>query len=186
MRCAIFFADGFETCEGLIVVDLLRRAGVSVDTVSMNDNDLVTTSHKVSLHTDCVYRDVDPASYDVLIIPGGKQGTANLEACDSLKQALKNHLEAGKLTAAICAAPSILGHMGLLKGRKYTCFPSFDDPSYGGEYQMELAVTDGSLVTGRGMGATIEFARQILTQLVDEETLKAVQNGIQYEHTFRG
>lgn len=186
MRCAIFLADGFETCEGLIVVDLLRRAGLTIDTVSMNETNEVTTSHSIQLKTDRVYKDTDASSYDVLILPGGKQGTANLEACDSLKEALRAHYEAGKLTCAICAAPSIFGHMGLLKGKKYTCFPTFDDPSYGGEYQMELAVTDGNLVTGRGMGATIEFARQILMQLVDEEVLKTVQNGIQYEHTFRG
>ncbi len=184
-KCAIFLADGFETCEGLITVDLLRRASLDIDTVSMNESLTVTTSHGISLQADRVFSETDPKDYDVLIIPGGKQGTANLEASEELREAMRSHLESGKLTCAICAAPSILGHMGLLKGKKYTCFPTFDEAGFGGEYQMELAVTDGNLITGRGMGATIEFARHILMKTVSEEVLKSVQNGIQYEHTFR-
>lgn len=183
-KCAIFLADGFETCEGLITIDMLRRAGVEIDMISMNDDLTVTTSQKVVLQAEVLYKDADPADYDVLILPGGKVGTANLEACESLKEALLRHFESGKLTCAICAAPSIFGHLGMLQGKKYTCFPDFDG-EYGGEYQMELAVNDGNLVTGRGMGATIEFAREILKQIVDEETLKKVQHGMQYEHSFR-
>ena len=184
MKCAIFLADGFETCEGLITVDLLRRANIEIDTISIKDANFVRSSHGIELLTDKIFSDIDPAEYDVLIMPGGKAGTANLEQFDALRDALKAHFEAGKLTCAICAAPSILGHMGLLKDRKYTCFPTFDDPSYGGSYQQVLAVRDGNLITGRGMGATIEFAREILKVLVDEETLKAVEYGIQYEHSF--
>lgn len=183
-KCAIFLADGFETCEGLITVDLLRRAKVSVDLISMNDSLKVTTSQSVVIEAEKKYCEVDPAAYDVLILPGGKVGTANLESCESLKEAVKKHFEEGKLTCAICAAPSIFGHLGMLRGKKYTCFPDFDG-AFGGEYQMELAVTDGNLITGRGMGATIEFARQILMQLISEEELKKVQHGMQYEHSFR-
>lgn len=185
MKCAIFLADGFETCEGLITIDLLRRAGLTIDTVSMNPTDEVCTSHKVRLHCDRLFDETDPAEYDVLIMPGGKLGTINLEKNERLREAFKKHLEEGKLTCAICAAPSILGHMGLLKGRKYTCFPTFMDEAYGGEYQMELAVTDGNLITGRGMGATVEFARHILMATVSQDVLKSVEYGIQYEHSFR-
>lgn len=184
-KCAIFLADGFEDCEGMITIDILRRGRVPVDTVSMNDTKEVHTSHGITLFADRVYRETDPSDYDVLILPGGRRGTANLEQVESLRNAVKKHFEEGKLTCAICAAPSILGHMGLLKGRKYTCFPEFDSPEYGGEYQMELAVTDGNLITGRGMGATIEFALQILKQLVSEERLERVEYGMQYEHSFR-
>ncbi len=183
-KCAIFLADGFETCEGLIVIDLLRRAGITIDMISMNDDLAVTTSQNVVVKAEKLYKDVAASDYDVLILPGGKVGTKNLEACDSLKKSLKEHYESGKLTCAICAAPSIFGHLGMLEGKKYTCFPDFND-EYGGEYQQELAVTDGNLITARGMGATLEFAREILKQLIDEEGLKKVQHGIQYEHTFR-
>jgi 4-methyl-5(b-hydroxyethyl)-thiazole monophosphate biosynthesis len=185
MKCAIFFADGFETCEGLITVDMLRRASVTIDTVSMNDTLEVTTSQSVRLFADRLFKDIDPKEYDVLIMPGGKLGTANLESNEKLKEIFRAHYEAGALTCAICAAPSILGHMGILKGKKYTCFPSFNEDAFGGEYQMELAVTDGNLITGRGMGATIEFARQIIMALCDEETLAKVEAGMQYEHSFR-
>ena len=184
-KCAIFLADGFEDCEGMITIDILRRGRVPVDTVSMNDTEEVHTSHGVTLLADRVYENTDPSDYDVLILPGGRRGTANLEKSESLKNALKQHFEEGKLTCAICAAPSILGHMGLLKERKYTCFPEFDSSEYGGDYQMELAVTDGNLITGRGLGATIDFALQILKQLVPESVLKRVEYGMQYEHSFR-
>lgn len=182
-KCAIFLVNGFETCEGLIVVDLLRRAGVSIDMISMNDTLEVTTSHQVVLQAEKQYNTINTEQYDVLILPGGKVGTANLDACESLKEALKKHYESGKLTCAICAAPSILGKLGMLHGKKYTCFPDFDG-EYGGEYQQTLAVSDGNLITARGMGATIEFAREILKQLISEEDLKNVEHGIQYEHSF--
>jgi len=93
-------------------------------------------------------------------------------------------MAAGKLSCAICAAPSILGHRGLLKDRKYTCYPTFDEPSFNGEYQQVLAVKDGNLITGRGMGATIDFALKIIETLCDKQTLENVKNGIQYEHSF--
>ena len=184
-KCAIFLADGFETCEGLITVDLLRRAGLTIDTVSIKDTTDVTTSHGVHLKTDHAWNEIDPASYDVLILPGGKLGTQNLEAYEPLREAIRRHTDENRLMCAICAAPSILGHMGLLKGKKYTCFPDFEDASYEGSYQMELAVRDGQLITGRGMGATIEFARTIIRTLCGEEVLTKVDRGIQYEHRFK-
>ena len=185
MKCLIFLADGFEDCEALITVDMLRRAGIDIDTVTINETNEVTASHGVTMIADRTLKDTDPAAYVVLFLPGGKRGTMNLEADERVKASIRKHVDEGKLMCAICAAPSILGHMGILKRKKYTCFPSFRYDSYEGEYQMELAVTDGNIITGRGMGASIEFARQILKQLVDEKTLRRVEYGIQYEHNFR-
>ena len=179
-RTAIFFADGFEDCEGLITVDMFRRAGLRIDTISMNAEKEVHTSHGVTLFADTTFSGIDASDYDVLILPGGKKAVANLDASEAVKAAYRKHYEAGKLSGAICAAPSILGHMGLLRGKTYTCFPSFN-AEYGGTYSEELAVTDGNLVTGRGMGATIEFARQLLMQLIDDETLRKVEYGMQYK-----
>ncbi len=184
MKCAVFFAEGFEECEGLIIVDMLRRGGVSIDTVSITDSKKVLSSHNVTVETDQVWNDIDPGTYDVLILPGGKLGTENLEHFAPLLNALKKHCEEGKLTCAICAAPSILGHLGLLKEKNYTSFPAFSDPSYGGEYQMELAVKDGNIITGRGMGATISFSLKILEE-IKPECLDKVKYGIQYAETFR-
>lgn len=185
MKCAIFLAEGFEPCEALITVDILRRGQVSIDTVAIGGDLLVKSSQQIVVQADKLYAEIDPASYDVLIFPGGKLGTQNLEAFAPAVEAMKSHFANGKLTCAICAAPSILGHQGMLKGRKYTCFPSFDDASYGGCFMQELAVKDGNLITGRGMGATVEFARTILAELADEETMRKVEYGMQYEHSFR-
>lgn len=184
-KCAMFLADGFEECEGLITVDMLRRAGITIDTISMNETDEVLTSHKIRLHADRLFRDTDITGYDVLILPGGKLGTENLEKSEELKQYLVSWNQQGKLIAAICAAPSIFGHLGLLKEKHYTCFPDFYSADYEGIYEMELSVVDGNIITGRGMGATIEFARNLIKALCDEETLQKTEYGMQYEHSFR-
>ena len=185
MRCAIFLAKGFEDCEGMITIDMLRRAGVPIDSVSITDDLIVETSHGVRLFADKTWKEIDPSGYDVLILPGGKVGTMNLDGFEPLKNALKAHFESGKLTCAICAAPSVLGHLGILNGRHYTSFPAFASDSYGGIYETELAVEDGNVITGRGMGATIEFARLIIRRLTDDETMRRLEYGMQYEHSFR-
>ena len=185
MKCAIFLAKGFEDCEALITIDMLRRASVEVDSVSITDDLRVTASHGVTMFADRLWSDINPKDYDVLILPGGRVGTENLEAFQPLITVLQEHWNSGKLTCAICAAPSILGHLGILKGKHYTCFPSFASDAYGGIYEMELAVEDGNLITGRGMGATIEFARTIIRRLTDEKTMRKLEYGMQYEHSFR-
>ena len=185
MRCAIFLAKGFEDCEGMITIDMLRRAGVPIDSVSITDDLIVETSHGVRLFADKNWKEIDPSGYDVLILPGGKVGTMNLDGFEPLKNALKAHFESGKLTCAICAAPSVLGHLGILNGKHYTSFPAFASDSYGGIYETELAVEDGNVITGRGMGATIEFARMIIRRLTDDETMRRLEYGMQYEHSFR-
>ena len=151
MKCAIFMADGFETCEGLITVDLLRRAGLTIDMISMNETLTVTTSHQVKIQADKLFSEFQN-EYDVMIFPGGKLGTQNLENNQKLVDLYEAHFKAGKLSCAICAAPSILGRRGL--------------------------------ITGRGMGATIDFALKIIETLCDKQTLENVKNGIQYEHSF--
>ena len=185
MRCAIFLAKGFEDCEGLITIDMLRRAGIPVDSVSITDDLIVETSHGVRLFADKTWKELDPSESDVLILPGGKVGTMNLDAFEPLKNALKAHFESGKLTCAICAAPSVLGHLGILNGKHYTSFPDFASDAYGGIYEKELAVEDGNVITGRGMGATIEFARLIIRRLTDDAVMRKLEYGMQYEHSFR-
>lgn len=184
MSAAIFLADGFEDSEGLITIDMFRRAKVHIDTISMNADLTVHTSHNITLMADRNYADTDLDAYDILILPGGKRGTKNLEACASLKNALIKHFKEGRWTCAICAAPSIFGHLGILQGKKYTCFPEFDG-DYGGLYQNELAVKDGNVITARGMGATVEFARMILAEIIDPDMMRKLEYGMQYEHTFR-
>lgn len=184
MITAIFLANGFETCEALITVDLLRRAGMDIDMISMNDDLSVESSHGVAVQANRLFKEIQPMDYDILIMPGGKVGTINLEANETLKLAFRKHIEQGRLACAICAAPSILGHMGLLKGKKYTCYPGFNEDGFEGEYQQSLIVQDGHIITGRGMGATIDFALAIVETSMGLEARKQVEIGIQYEHSF--
>lgn len=184
MKSAILLADGFETCEALITVDILKRAKMPIDLISIMGKEDVVSSHHIKIETDMNFNEANFDDYDLIILPGGKLGTENLEAYEPLKGLLDNHLSKGKLLAAICAAPSILGHLGYLKGKNYTCFPTFDD-DYGGTYIDELSVIDGNLITGRGMGATIEFARNIVLTCRGQETLDEVDYGIQYEHRYK-
>ena len=169
MKSLVFLADGFEECEALVTVDLLRRAGIHTDMVSISDRLTVHGSHGV-----------DVSTYDVVVLPGGKVGTANLDKSDTVKAAVLAHYKAGKLTCAICAAPSVLGHLGILKDKYYTCFPSFHDESFGGKFMMVPAVADGNVVTGRGMSASLEFAREILKKLIPDSDLAKVEYGVQY------
>ncbi|MBP3891335.1 MAG: DJ-1/PfpI family protein [Solobacterium sp.] len=184
MKSVILLADGFETCEALITVDVLRRAGIKIDTVSIMGKEQVISSHRIHMEADYAFQEVDMDTYDLIILPGGKLGTKNLEEYEPLAKAIENHLAKDKPLAAICAAPSILGKRGYLKGKKYTCFPSFDG-EYGGFYQEELSVVDGNLITARGMGATLEFARNIVKFVLGEEALDELDYGIQYEHRFK-
>ena len=180
MKCAVFLADGFEECEGLIPVDLLRRAGFEVNTVSMASGLNVCGSRGVTVLADTMWEDISPEAYDILILPGGKRGKENLEASAELTQAVAEHYKKGKLTCALCASPSILGHLGILKGKRYTCFPDFNEPEFGGCYDtVHAAVRDGNLITGKGMGASIEFAREIIRAAAPER-LEQVEQGIQY------
>ncbi len=178
-KCAIFLAEGFEECEALITVDMIRRTDVGIDMISLSDSYEVTSSHNITVKADYLLDEVSLEDYDALILPGGKLGTENLEKCEVLKNALVKHYEENKLVCAICAAPSIFGHLGFLKDKNYTCFPSFDD-DYKGTYQKVFAVCDGNVITGRGMGATIEFAKEILLKYKSEEEVEELLESIQY------
>ncbi len=179
MKAAVFLAPGFEECEALIPADMLRRAEIEAELIAVGEETAVTGSRGMTVLADRTWSDFRAEDYDCLILPGGAKGAKNLNACEPLKEVLAAHWEAGKLTCAICAGPSVLGNMGILKDRKYTCFPTFRSDSFAGEWQDEPAVKDGVLVTGRGMGCSIEFAREIIRTLAPDR-LEQVENGIQY------
>lgn len=164
-RIAVFFATGFEEIEALTVVDILRRAGETVEMVSVTGEKTVTSSHNVAVETDILFSEVDFTALDVLVLPGGMPGTKNLEAFAPLMEQVDAFVKAEKLVTAICAAPSILGHRGHLKGKKACSFPSFEEHLEGAEVKKEPAVIDGNLITGRGMGAAIPFGLAILEKL---------------------
>lgn len=178
-KLVIFLADGFETCEALIPLDLLKRAGVEVETVSISDKYEVVSSHGVEVKADKLFEEIDFEGYDAYFLPGGLNGTNNLFAHEELKKGLIEVSGRGKLISAICAAPSILGRIGILEGKRYTCYPGFEG-DYGGEYTKEKAEVDGNIITGKGMGASIEFSRELIKFLLDENEANKVLASVQY------
>lgn len=178
-KLVIFLADGFETCEALIPLDLIRRAGIEVDTVSISDRKEVLSSHDVEVKADKLFKDIVFNEYDAYVLPGGKVGTDNLFACEELKEDLIKEFNNNKLICAICAAPSILGKIGILKNKRYTCYPGFEG-EYGGEYTSDKTTVDDNVITGKGMGAAIEFSRDIITYLLDENEANKILMSVQY------
>ena len=132
-KVLVFLADGFEECEGLIVVDILRRAGAEVTTVSVMEKRRICSSHKIELYADVMASDVNTAEYDAVVLPGGIPGTPNLAANPMVTDTCLRFAAEGKLVAAICAAPSILGQLGLLKGKKATVYPGMEDTLSGAQ-----------------------------------------------------
>lgn len=180
-KIAVFFATGFEEIEALTVVDILRRAEETVEMVSITGEKTVTSSHDVTVEMDLLFSEVDFNSVDVLVLPGGMPGTKNLEAFAPLMEQVDAFVKAGRLVTAICAAPSILGHRGHLKGKKACSFPSFEEHLEGAEVMKEPAVIDGSIITGRGMGAAVPFGLAILEKLQGKEAAQAMAEKIVFK-----
>ncbi|MBP5555064.1 MAG: DJ-1/PfpI family protein [Lachnospiraceae bacterium] len=163
-KIAIFLADGFEEIEGLTVVDIVRRAGIQIDTISINGRLEVNGSHGIQVKADKILADINKEDYSMLVLPGGKVGTENLESCEELLDMIGNFYGAGKYIAAICAAPSIFAHRGYLSGRKATSHPAFESHlQEGGATVTHSPVEiDSGIITGQGMSASIEFALTIV------------------------
>ncbi|MBR5376663.1 MAG: DJ-1/PfpI family protein [Lachnospiraceae bacterium] len=180
-RIAMFLADGFEEIEGLTSVDMCRRAGIEVVTFSIMDELLINGSHGIRLYADEMFSEGCSDDFDMLVLPGGGLGTQNLERHEGLAGELKKAFDAGKYIAAICAAPRVIGRMGFLKGKNATCYPGNEEHLEGAAYHPELkAVTDGKLITARGMGAAIEFADEIITALEGKEKAQSILDQIRY------
>lgn len=180
----VFLADGFEDVEALIPVDVLRRGGQDVVTVSvMDDSQTVESAHGVTMIADTWIGDCDLTDADLLLLPGGMPGASNLYACEPLRQALVDQQEEGKMIAAICASPAIvLGQMGLLQGYRATCYPGFEQLLSGAEYTGELCTVDGNIITGEGPAAAFPFAYALLAILQDEATAQQIADGMRYTH----
>lgn len=179
-KLAIFLADGFEEIEGLTVVDLCRRAGLDITMVSIGESLMVKGSHGIQVKADIRLQEADFNSLDMIILPGGKAGTANLEQCGPLLEQTDAFYQAGKYVAAICAAPSILAHRGILDGRKACCYPSFEQHLAKAELVREPAVVSGNVITGRGMGCSIPFGLAIIGVCCGQEKADEIAAQIVY------
>lgn len=164
----------------MTVVDILRRAGIETEMVSVMGEQTVMGSHQIPVVTDKLLSEVDFASVDVLVLPGGLAGTKNLEECEPLMGQIDAFVSSGKMVCAICAAPSILGHRGHLQGKRAIAYPGFEEQLTGAQIVSEPAVKDGNIITGRGMGCSIPFALEILKHLTDEKTARTMAEKIVY------
>lgn len=177
----VFLANGFEDIEALAPVDILRRGGVEVVTVSINDDKKVESAHGITVLADTTFEAVgDFDDADLLVLPGGMPGAKNLNEHKGVKQALLRQHAQGKRIAAICAAPLVFGGLGLLQGRKATCYPGFEGTLTGAEYTAEPVTVDGNIITGKGPGAAMAFGYQLLSYFTDEATVEAMKQGMMY------
>lgn len=179
-KLGIFVANGCEEVEALTVVDILRRGDVDITMISITDVAEVTSSRQIRFHTDTVKSAVTFGKLDGIILPGGMPGTLNLKDDETVQQVIRDFAEEGKLVAAICAAPHVLGLAGLLKGKKATCHPGFEEQLLGAEVSEEPVVVDGNIITSRGMGTAIPFGLAILEYVKDAETVAEVRRGLVY------
>lgn len=155
----LFLTTGFEEIEALATADILRRAGVVLQTVSLTGEKTVEAAHGVRVLADTLFEDIDPLSAQMLVVPGG---TTRFDEHEGLKKALKDFAGSGRPVAAICAAPMVLGGLGLLEGRNATCYPGFEQYLKGAHLQTGKAVvTDGNITTGRGPAFSIPFALEL-------------------------
>ncbi len=178
----IFLADGFEEIEALTVVDILRRVKLDIVMVSITGSELVTGAHGITTLADILFEDTDYKDADMLVLPGGMPGTANLMKHEGLSLLLKEFHKQGRNLAAICAAPRILGTKGLLTGKNATCYPGNEESLLGARYQDADVVTDGNIVTSKGMGTAIDFSLALVRKLKDEEEAVRLAETIQYRH----
>lgn len=179
-------ADGFEDIEALIPVDVLRRGGVNIKTVSINGSNVVESAHGVQIVTDLIFEQIDFSDADLLMLPGGMPGAANLNEHEGVKAALLKQNADGKRIAAICAAPLVLGGLGILRGKRATCYPGFEQTLEGAEYTADLFTVDGNITTGEGPAAALPYAYSLLAALTDDETAKSVAEGMRFVHLMEG
>ena len=176
----VFLAEGFEEIEGLTVVDLLRRANIETEMVSVMEGKQIKGSHGIKVTADSMFADCDFSDADILVLPGGMPGTLNLGNHDGLCELLKKHYGENKMIAAICAAPSIFGQLGFLKGRIATCYPGFESKLEGAIVCATKVAVDGHVITSRGLGTAIEFALKLIEVLVGLEKAMEIREGIIY------
>ena len=181
-KVLMFIADGFEECEALLVVDILRRGNVEVTTASITNNIFVEGSHKITIKCDALASDLKLSQFEMLVLPGGIPGTINLDNSPIVKNALIEFKNQNKKIAAICAAPFILDKNGILNGKKAVAHKNFRKELLNADLTIEEVVVDGNIITAWGLGAAIPFGLELLNQLTNEENVAHVRDGIDYIH----
>lgn len=180
-KVLIFMAEGHEEIEALTVVDLLRRAGIEIEMVSITGNKKVPGSHGITTYCDKLIETCNFDSADMLVLPGGMPGTLNLELCEILMDQVHGFNASKKGLAAICAAPTVFGKAGILEGKKATCYPGMEKDLIGANVSTDEVCHDGHIITSRGLGTAIPFALEIVKTFQGEEAAKKLGQGIVYK-----
>lgn len=179
IKIVVPLANGFEEIEAIVPVDVWRRAGFNVQTVSISQELIVTGAHQISLLADSLIDETDASDADMIFLPGGLPGAKNLDAHTGLKKLILSLSQNKKVLGAICAAPLVLGHNQLLEGKRATCFPGFEKELYGAKYTGASIETDGNIVTGKGAGVAIQFAFTIVARFLGESFSKELESKMQ-------
>ena len=169
-KVLVHLAEGFEEIEAVTLIDVLRRAGLTVNTISISDKYAVRGAHSIEIIADQLFEEADYENGDMIILPGGMPGAKNLNEHQRLRSQIMNYHNQGKYLAAICAAPLVFGNLGILKGKKAVCYPGFESSLTEALITSDAVQMDGLIITGRGVGAALEFALKIVHCLVGEET----------------
>lgn len=182
MKVLTILAPGFEDLEALGTVALLRRAGMAVYLCSSDNTEKVTGKYNITVSSDILLKDVNVEDYDLLFIPGGMPGVDNLYENENVRQLVEQFNAKDKDFAAICAAPSILGRMGLLKDKDYTCFPGFEEFAQDGNYTGNNVTLAPKIITGKAAGSVHDFALAIIERYLGKEKMEEVKQDIYYNH----
>ncbi len=182
----VFLATGFEDIEAIAPVDIMRRAGIEVQTVSITGEQVVKSAHGIGIASDLLLSEVDFRKAEMLVLPGGLPGATNLDACKPLTDALVKHYKAGGSIAAICAAPMVFGHLGLLEGCRATCYPGFETELRGADYTAAIVEQDGRIITGKGPAAAFEFGYTIVDFFLGEGASQPLRQGMIYQELVEG
>lgn len=176
----ILLGHGFEESEAIIPADLLRRAGVEVVLASLEGTE-VTSSHGVTVKADATLNALDADQIDLLFLPGGLGGVEAIQSCPAAQKLVRAVYDKGKYLSAICAAPTILGALGLLKGRRAVCYPGMEDGLIGADVQKGCGVVvDGSLITGEAAGSAFDFGLKLVELLKGPAAAQQVKNAVHY------
>ncbi|MBE6718460.1 MAG: DJ-1/PfpI family protein [Ruminococcaceae bacterium] len=174
----VFLADGFEEIEALTPIDMLKRAGIPVKSVSINKDETVIGAHGIKVIADQTIDNTPIEDIDMVVLPGGLPGADNLRENQKVQMFIDKANEQNKYICAICAAPRILGEKGLLDGKKATCYPGFEKYLKGADLSQSGCVVDGNFITAMGMGKSIDFSAALITALKDADTADKIKKAI--------
>lgn len=174
----IYLAEGFEEIEAITVVDVLRRADIDARMISITGKKEVTGAHNITVTADELFENADNLGADMLVLPGGMPGTRHLGEHKGLKEVILSFAEGNKLIAAICAAPSILGRLGLLDGKKAVCYPGFEETLKGAVISEDIISQEGNYITSKGPGTAVYFVLRLVELLIDKEAAEELSEGM--------